>query len=75
MQRLVRLEEETAVQLTGKQSREELRNSSDIPEQARFVDINIVHDPNQSGRKKLLCARYAHESDGKIVFFEEELYT
>jgi hypothetical protein len=67
------LEEETAIQLTGKRSREELRLSSDVPEQARFVDINLVQIPSQPGRNKLLCARYAHESDGRMIFFEEEL--
>ena len=75
VERLATLEEETAVQLTGKPSREELRHSSDIPERARFVDINLVEMPSQPCKHMLLCARYAHELDGSIVFFEEELAT
>jgi hypothetical protein len=71
VERLAVLEEETAVRLTGKRSREELHLSSDIPEQARFTDINLVRIPDQPWRSKLLCARYAQEENGRIVFFEE----
>jgi hypothetical protein len=40
---------------------------------ARFVDINLVQVPGKPHENRILCARYAHENDGAIVFFEESI--
>ena len=70
---LARLEEDTTIQLTEKRSKEELRIFSDGSEQARLINIGIVRNPSQPRSDKLLCARYAHELDGRIGFFEGDI--
>lgn len=73
VEHLASIEEERALQLTGKTSRDELTRSSDIPEEARFMDINLIRNAGGCGKSKTLCARYAHELDGSIVFFEQDI--
>ena len=45
-------------------------HTSDIPEHARFADIWIADELDDQGRGRLVCARYRHETDGRIEITE-----
>jgi hypothetical protein len=68
LEQVAKVEEERTRTLNpGLQSCDDLK-SSDVPEQARFIEVVFALDAAGSGR--LACTRYAHEHQGELVLEE-----
>ena len=49
-------------------------NVTVIPEHARYIDVVVADEIDEHGRGRLVCARYRHESNGRIELSEHKIH-
>lgn len=63
---IIRLEEDRATQIVGRLNPTKGFAASDVPEEARFLDVVVSSGPETPGSFTLVGTRFMHECGGKI---------